>query len=281
MTLQNGLDYLIRKFKDAGLAEPQYEARQLVQEALGITLSQLLSHPDRDLEIAHSEKIQQWAAERARGVPLAYLSGHKGFYRYDFAVEPGVLVPRPESELVVETAIRRAEGLPKIHNIVDMGCGSGCIGLSLILEISSAYLWAVDSSLKACELTRKNAQQLGVESRLRVENKRVEDWSTPEHFEIIVANPPYIAKNDPRVERAVREHEPHEALFGGEDGLEFLRRWSKWAHQMLNKNGVFVCEFGSDQGEQMKKILTNFGFVDLQIEKDLAGLDRVISGVRP
>lgn len=281
MTLQLCLDDLVKAFTTKGYEQPHVEARLLVQEALGITLSQILSQPDRLLDSSAVEKISKWKQHRLDGMPLAYLCLHKGFYKFDFVVEPGVLVPRPESELVVETALARLDDYAsRVEAIADLGCGTGCIGLSLAAEVSSAHLWSIDLSSQACSVTQKNASLLNFESRATVANDKVNSWEPGVRFDLIVANPPYIAENDSRVDENVRRHEPHLALFSGDDGLEAMRQWSRWALRHLKPKGIFVVEFGSDQAKDVGIIFDKVGFEGIRIERDLAGHDRVASATK-
>lgn len=280
MTLQGAIEQLIQSFAKAGMEQPQFEARQLVQECLNLSFSQLMSQPDRQLEAAALGKLKVWQNERLQGVPLAYLSKHKGFYKYDFFVESGVLVPRPETEIVVETALRRLEDRPSISSLADLGCGSGCIGLSVANELTELHLWAVDISPKACEITLKNAIAFGLQDRVKVENKRVEEWNPNMQFDCIVANPPYIAENDTRVQPSVRKYEPHEALFAADDGLEAIRSWAQWSFGHLGPKGIFVCEIGANQGRLVQDMLAKMGFDSIQADRDLAGHERVISAIR-
>ena len=281
MTLRGIIDETIATLLDAHPEEASYEGRLLVQEALDLTLSQVMSHPDRELDAAAVTKIRAWTALRRKGQPLAYLARRRGFYKNDFIVEPGVLVPRPETELVVETAIRRANDFDSpVGLLADLGCGSGCIGLSLLCEMSAAHLNAIDAAELACAVTERNARALGVDERTSVECTSVDRWRVNHRFDLIVANPPYIPDDDPGVEPGVRAFEPALALFGGADGLRSLRDWSAWAFRHLEVGGVFVCEFGVDQGRAMREIFDQCKFTQVQVERDLAGIDRVISGLR-
>jgi release factor glutamine methyltransferase len=264
------------------LEDPVYEARQLVQEALDVTFAQIVSQPDRAIEGEMVARVRKWAKLRADGQPLAYLSKRRGFYKHDFIVEPGVLVPRPETELVVETALRRLEdNLEPVGLIADLGCGTGCIGLSILAEFGAAHLNAVDISDTACSVTERNARALNLDDRCSIERTKVMSWSPNHRFDLVVANPPYIADNDPRVEPGVARFEPARALYAGEDGLELVREWSEWAIGHLEPGGLFVCEFGADQGRDVQAIFAGLGFASVQVERDLAGFDRVISGLRP
>lgn len=280
MTLQIVLDELIQSFQNVGLEQPAFEARQLVQDCLHLSFAQLLSQPEREISAEALNRLHEWRDQRLAGVPLAYLSGHKGFYKYEFLIEPGVLIPRPETELVVETALRRIEDRSSMLTMADLGCGSGCIGLSLISELSELHLWGVDVSQKACEMTWRNAVELGVESRVKLNCKRVEDWSPGLNFDLIVANPPYIAPSDLRVEPHVRKYEPHEALFAGEDGLEAFLNWIPWARRHLSPKGIFVCELGAGQSRVVQDMLARNEFDQIQSERDLAGHERVVSAIK-
>lgn len=270
---------LIQTLKAANVEQPQFEVRQIVQEALKITELEWVAQSDRSLDPDTVRRLNEWTQARAQGVPLPYLCGHRGFYKSDFLVEAGVLVPRPETELVVEAALRRMD--KGTHSFMaDLGSGTGCIGLSVLLERKGLKLWSVDLSPLACELTRKNAQRLGLSSRVEIECKSVEERSPSVQFDLIVANPPYIAENDPNVERAVHKYEPHQALYSGADGLEAIRKWTRWSFLNLREEGILVMEFGAGQAESVQKIFSEAGFEQIQIDRDLAQHERVISALR-
>ena len=277
LSLEATLSVVIQRLGEAGFTDAAFEARQLAQDCLNLTFTQILTQGDRILTEAEIQTITTWTTERARGVPLAYLSRRKGFYKYDFVVEPGLLVPRPESEMVVETAIRRSEEMKTMERLADLGTGTGCIGLSLTLEFSEANLWAVDRDPLALAVTNRNAEVLGVRDRVTTINATLPKWDPGRPFDVVVANPPYIAVNDPGVEGSVRAFEPSHALFAGEEGFGALREWATWSSAHLKKDGLFVCEFGASQGRLMHEMLVRLGFVDLQMERDLAGHDRVVS----
>lgn len=274
MTLLEAYDQLTHEFRT--LKCPALEARQLLQAALSIEYSQIITRGEAKLNEEQTRKILQWRDERLRGVPLAYLSGRKGFYKYEFLVEPGVLIPRPETEFVVEVALNRAG--KNGARIADLGCGSGCIGLTLLKEIPDSSLVAVDLSEKACEVTLKNRAHLGLENRAEVVNSRVDNYAPEISFTLIVANPPYIGMGDPNVEPAVHAHEPHLALYSGPEGLDAIRAWTTWSFRSLAQDGVYVMEIGAGQSEAVREIMKAAGFTDIQTEKDLAGHERVISG---
>ncbi len=244
----------------AALLGSALEARHLIQAAV---------------ECGKMNVVRSWAQERARGVPLAYLTGKKGFWKNEFLVEPGILIPRPETEHVLEVALARGR---QVLNFADLGCGSGCLGLSLLKEIKTATLWTVDSSALACAVTQKNAKALGLEAR--VVQSEVVAWRPPVQFELIVANPPYVALGDMNVQDSVHAFEPHAALYSGADGLDAIRAWSAWASRHLALGGVFVCEIGAGQMSAAREIMLGLQLEKIEIDKDLAGHERVISAER-
>jgi release factor glutamine methyltransferase len=245
-------------FRQGGMESPDLEARHLVAAA------------------ENEMQARDWAARRLKGEPLAYLTGTKGFYKYEFAVAAGVLIPRPESEHVVEVALKRKPGA---KTIADLGAGSGCIGLSLVSELEDAHLWSVDASDRACQTVSLNSIDLAVDDRVTVIYKNVEDWQPTRRFDLVVANPPYIAVGDKNVQKSVHDFEPHAALYSGAEGLDAIRSWSAWAAGHLEDGGIFVCEIGTGQSPHVLDIMRNRGFVDLQVTRDLAGHDRVVSGM--
>lgn len=278
MILRELLRDLQNEFQLHGFENPAIEARHLLLEALNITLNDIVLKSGAEVDSASMEKIKEWKSERLRGIPLGYIAGTKAFHKYNFKVRPGVLVPRPETELVVDVALVKVAKEDMM--VADLGCGSGCIGLTILKERPKSWLVAVDSSFIATEVTTENAHALKVENRARIVNESVENWKPDRSFDLVVANPPYIADGDPRVEIAVNAFEPHEALYAGADGLDCVRAWTEKAFKILLIGGALVLEFGAGQSEQVEEIMKKAGFSQLRIEQDLAGHDRVISGFK-
>lgn len=273
------LNRLIEEFKRAGLNEPQFEARALMQEAIGVNAVQLLLSDDEPLDEEMQLKVRAWASRRATGYPLAYLSGRRGFYKNIFLVEEGVLIPRPESELLVEVAVRRSKG-KDILKISDFGAGTGCIGLSLLREWPFATLQAYEASEKACALIGKNAQALNLSSKVQIHHQKIQDIDNNVPMDVIVANPPYIAEGDTSVQKSVHDFEPHEALYSGADGLKDIRAWTQKAWHLLRPGGLFVVEIGHTQGDAVLSIFKQAKFEQIEIQKDLNAKDRCVSGIR-
>lgn len=277
MTIGEWLNSISKTLEEKNCDQPQMESRFLLQEALGLSSAELVLQSTRAVTETEAERLKAWLEKRAAGVPLAYLSGSKGFYKYEFSVEPGVLIPRPETELVVTAALERAKG---VRYLADLGCGSGCIGISLLKEWPKAQLWAVDASKVCCAVTKKNAQKLNLLERVEVVNAEVEKWSPTVLLDVIVSNPPYIPEGDPAVEKNVHLYEPHAALYSDKDGLTAIRSWTSFAAKNLRPGGLFVFEFGAGQSQAAQSIMAQAGFEDLRVDRDLAGIDRVISGIK-
>jgi len=263
----------------AGFADPGFETRQLLSNLMNISSGELLRREHQTVDDELQKKARHWAAERIRGMPLAYLAGKKGFYKYEFFVEPGVLVPRPETEHVIEVAINRVgEQKLQVNNLIDLGCGSGILAISLAQEFRGAHVYAVDASVPAIKLTERNAEKLGV--RVTAKLTRVEDFAPSARFELVVANPPYIAHGDANVQESVHAFEPHAALYALDQGLAAIRAWSQWAYHHMQEGGVLVMEIGTGQSGLVGSIMSGLGFKSVQVAKDLAGHDRVVSAVR-
>lgn len=268
---------LTLRMKGAGFPHAAFEVRQIFQQALNLDPAQMITYDSREITPEEEALVRQWTSARLNGEPLAYLSGRKGFFKHEFLVERGVLIPRPETEIVVEHALKRSNP----QRIADYGCGSGCIGLSLAVEFPRAHLWSVDSAHEAIAVTLKNAEKLNIADRVQVILSSIEAWSPPVAFDLIVANPPYIAEGDTRVEENVRKFEPHAALYSGPDGLAALRGWSLHAFRNLLPGGIFVSEFGAGQTQAVREIMMKSGFQEIELLRDLAGHDRVVSGRKP
>lgn len=277
MTLADLQRELTLRMKGAEFPQATFEIRQIFQQALHFDSAQIIANDSMELTQEEEDRIRYWVKARLDGQPLAYLSGRKGFYKYEFLVEPGVLVPRPETEFIVTQAVKLK---PDAKKIADYGCGSGCIGLSLVKEFAQAQLWAIDASPKAIEVTLKNAEMLSVAERTQVILSDVSAWQPESELDLIVANPPYIANDDPTVEPGVHKYEPHEALYSGPDGLAAIRAWSAHAFRNLQAGGLFVSEFGAGQSGQVREIMAKIGFQEMELVRDLAGHERVISAFK-
>lgn len=260
---------------------PRREAEVLLGAALARPRAWLLAHADeRVLDCEATDRYEAYLTRRALGEPAAYILGEKEFWSLPLAVGPGVLVPRPETELVVERAL--AHFPPgSVSDALDLAAGSGAIALALASERPRCRVTATDASAAAVASTRANAARLGLSERVEVLEG---SWFEPvagRLFDLIVSNPPYIARDDPRVEPAVRRYEPPEALFSGATGLEALQIIATAAPRHLLKGGWLVVEHGDTQGEAVRGLFTGAGFAAVQTHRDLAGRDRCTEGRLP
>jgi release factor glutamine methyltransferase len=262
-------------------------ARWLCEDASGAEGGEWLSVLEQPAGERAVAKLDGMLAKLATGEPLQYVLGHWGFRRLDLLVDRRVLIPRPETELLVEFALAEVQAVPRPWTIADLGTGSGAIALALAdeLPVGSAAIWATDASADALDVARANLAGLG-RSAPAVRLVQGSWWSALPaellgRFDVVISNPPYIAPTDPDVEAMVRDWEPNEALFSGADGLDALRTITIGAVQWLRPGGVLLCEIGSGQGAAAAVLARAGGLSDVEVRPDLTGLDRVLIGRRP
>ena len=213
--------------------------------------------------------------QRSLGNPIAYLINKKFFWNSEFFIKDGVLIPRPDTELLVESVLNITKQKNKIK-ILDIGVGSGCILLSILKERQNFYGTGLDLSKKCIDITRINANNLGLSPRLKLYKSDVDKFNIGK-YDLVVSNPPYIKKNNIKfLERDIAEFEPRLALDGGLDGLSEIRKVVKKTSELIIKNGKFVLEIGFDQKNKVINILKKEGFYINSIQKDLANNDRCI-----
>jgi len=264
------------------------DAEVLLAEALGCDRGRLYLHDERPIAARALEQLRSFLARRASGEPVAYITGRREFWSRDFLVTPAVLVPRPETELLVETVLGFFEAEFQISHlkskILELGTGSGAIAVSLAKEIGGAEIWATDVSPDALEVARSNARRHHVEDKIRfLAGDLFEPLSVgPEFFAAIVANPPYVRRAElDTLPRDVRGFEPRVALDGGPDGLDFYRRIIAGAGRYLAARGFLIVEIGADMGTQVARLLTDAGgYTPARLYRDLAGQDRAIGARR-
>jgi release factor glutamine methyltransferase len=251
------------------------DARLLLQYATGCTHADLLARPETAIGEGELKRFDSWVERRAAGEPLAYLVGECEFRGRVHQVSPDVLIPRPETELLVELALGTLNGLAS-PRVLDLGTGSGIVAIALALECPPAAVVAVDLSPAALSLAEGNAVRLGAAIDFRAG-----DWFAPvvgERFDLIVANPPYVAADDPHLKADGLPFEPHMALSDGADGLGCIRRIVAGAAAHLNPGAWLLFEHGWDQGMTSRNLLTAAGFKAAFTHPDLAGIDRVSGG---
>jgi len=277
-------DYLQGK----GVESARLNAERLLADVLGLSRIELFMQHDRPVLGAELERYRDLVRRRAAGEPLQHILGETEFYSRTFKVEPGVFVPRPETERLVEIALGVLA--PGDRNLLEpvaleIGCGTGVIAISLALELPRLAVWATDIASAAVTLARNNAHRHGVETRVTVlEGSRFDPL--PSHLradvDLLVSNPPYIRSVEiPKLQREVAGHDPRAALDGGEDGLVFYRALASGMIPWLRPGGHVVLEIGADQGQAVPAILAASGLVELSVHRDYAGRDRVVTGRKP
>lgn len=256
---------------------PKLETRLLLQHVLGYTRAQLIT---RDTEMLPENKLSilnQLLERRLSGEPMAYILGYREFYGREFAVSPAVLIPRPETEHLLEAALFR---LPEKGILWDLGTGSGIVAISAKLERPETLVFASDISADALHIAQKNAQNLGADVQFAQGSwlEAAAHFRLPEKCDVIVSNPPYIEQHDPHLQQGDLRFEPPHALTDFADGLSHIREITAQSVGFLKENGWLMFEHGYNQGAAVREILSQHGFVQVQTLPDLAGLDRVSLG---
>ncbi|MCP3725420.1 peptide chain release factor N(5)-glutamine methyltransferase [Paraburkholderia sp. CNPSo 3272] len=261
---------------------PALEARILLMHVLGWRRTELITRGDEALDAARVDAYRALEARRVRGEPIAQLVGAREFYGLDFDVTPDVLIPRPDTELLVETALAALEGIAQ-PRVLDLGTGSGAIAVALAAARPDARVWAVDRSAAALEVAARNAAKLLDAQRpggplAFVAGSWYDTLDAALRFEAIVSNPPYIASGDPHLEQGDLRFEPRGALTDEADGLTALRAIVAGAPARLAPGGVLWMEHGYDQAAAVRALLNDAGFRDVRSERDLAGIERISGG---
>jgi len=245
---------------------------------LGVNRAYLYAHPEREMTSEEQAGYDDVIAQRSTGMPSQYITGHQEFWGLDFVVSPAVLIPRPETEHLVETVLELVGGIPA-PRIVDVGTGSGCIALALAHELKIAEVFAVDLSCDALEIARANAARLQLDGRVNFLRSDVLDALASVHdFDFVVSNPPYVGENEAdKVQRSVFEFEPRMAVFSGESGLDVIRPLIKQAHDALKPGGWLTIEIGYSMRDVVLELLDLATWDDIRVVPDLQGIPRVIA----
>jgi release factor glutamine methyltransferase len=252
------------------------DAELLLAHALGSSRTWLLAHGDDELAADAAARFESLVERRAAGEPLAYITGSRGFWSLDLAVTPATLIPRPETELLVELALARIAPDAEAR-VADLGTGSGAIALAIAKERARARVLATDASSDALDIARENAGRNGIGN---VEFRHG-DWFAPlagETFDLIASNPPYVALGDPHLGEGDLRFEPASALSSGSDGLDAIRSIARDAPAHLRAGGWLLLEHGWEQGEAVRGLLQEAGFVDIATKRDLEGRERISLG---
>ncbi|MEY4247793.1 MAG: protein methyltransferase HemK [Actinomycetota bacterium] len=263
------------------------QARWICETACGLDGDEFLAELDEPATERMVAQLDAMVARYRAGEPLAYVMGHWSFRTIELMVDRRVLIPRPETEMVAGRALELARGVAGQRRVVDLGTGSGAIGLSLAAELplTGTEVWLTDYSNDAVDVARANAIGLGrAAANVRVCHGSWFDALPVDvrgEIDVVVSNPPYIADGDPEVAESVLEYEPHTALFAGDDGLDDVRTIARDAREWLRSGGWLVMEIGYLQGDAVKALLEGFGYADVTIANDLTGRPRIAEARNP
>jgi release factor glutamine methyltransferase len=298
MNLSEALARAVKRLDESAVGSPRMNAEVLLMFTLGCARAYLYAHPERELTAEEVVRYDEALSERAGGAPAQYITGHQEFWGLDLVVSPAVLIPRPETEHVVETVLAllrgdfpRAAGVPETGapagrrieigrplRIVDIGTGSGCIALALAAEVPVAEIWASDISPAALEIARANAARLQLGGRVSFRLGDLLEGIAPAEawFDFVVSNPPYVGEGEAdRLQREVRKFEPREAVFAGPEGLDVIARLVPQAQRFLKPGGWLVMEMGYTQEERVRSLLRPWA--EVHAVPDLQGIPRVIA----
>jgi release factor glutamine methyltransferase len=275
VVLKDALNSAISALTSARVCSPRLNAETLLMFTLSCDRAYLFAHPERELTPQEKINYQEAVAQRAQGIPTQYITGHQEFWGMDLIVSPAVLIPRPETEHVVEAALDlvRNGGRASSPSIVDVGTGSGCIALALAKELPQAEIYAIDISAAALEIARANAARHGLD-RIRFHQTDLLHGFESGTFDLVVSNPPYVGESEEdQVQLEVRKFEPRNAVFAGPTGLEVIERLIPQAHVVLKPGGFLLMEISGTIAEGVKRLLA--GWSELRVINDLQGISRV------
>jgi release factor glutamine methyltransferase len=277
VTLRAALASAISRLTAANVPSPRLNAELLLMFTLACDRAYLHAHPERKLSAEEQRRYDHALDERERGVPAQYITGHQEFWGMDFIVTPDVLIPRPETEHVIETVLRGVGRAPlpaALLRIADVGTGSGCIALALAKELPSAEIHATDISSAALQIARANASRLQLEARVQFHQADLLQGFESGGFDLVVSNPPYVgASEEDQVQLEVRKYEPRNAVFAGPTGLEVIARIIPQARESLKPGGWLVMEISGTIAERVRGLLADWD--EVEIANDLQGIPRV------
>jgi len=278
MQLRQAIQTAVQRLQSAHIGSPQMNAELLAMFVLGCDRAYLFAHRERTLTKDEIARYDEALGERARGVPAQYITGHQEFWGLDLIVSPAVLIPRPETEHVIETVLELGRDWP-VQRVVDVGTGSGCIALALAKEFPAAEIHATEISPEALEIARANAARHQLEQRVQFHETDLLEGIEPAAFDYVVSNPPYIGEWEAEsVEAQVRRFEPRGALFAGPRGVEVFARLIPQAESVLKPGGWLVMEMGHSSRDQVCGLLHSWA--EIRITNDLQGIARVVAARR-
>lgn len=264
--------------RDSPVENPELESALLLSKALGINLVDVYAYPERKVESDKVEEFERLLERRLKREPVAYILGEKEFYSRTFIVTPDVLIPRPETEILIEEGLKATKNISH-PLVVDAGTGSGCIAVTIGCESEDTRIFATDISFEGLLIARANSKRHRVVERISLVRTDFLSGFKEESFDIAISNPPYVAERDfSKLESSVRDFEPKRSLLGGEDGLDCIRKIVHQAGKVLKNGGWCIVEVGANQSESVSEIFDCVGFGDVSSLKDLSGIERVVKG---
>jgi release factor glutamine methyltransferase len=277
-TVRDALGAAVDALDAAGCETARLDAELMLAQATGWDRAGLAAEPDARLPVGASREFAEMVRRRVRREPIAYILGRKGFRRIEVVVDRRVLVPRPETELLVEVALELEP-----REALDVGTGSGAIALAVADELPQSRVLATDTSFDAVRVAQSNAERLGLEDRVDVVLRGVDSLRGAEPdgrpFDLLLANLPYVSEGEwEGLAPEIREHEPREALVAGPTGLEVIEALADELASMEVRPAAVVLEIGAGQGEAVAELLRGAGYGDVEVRRDLAGLDRAVIG---
>jgi release factor glutamine methyltransferase len=283
--LKGALSSAVDRLTAAQVGSPRMNAELLLMFTLSCDRAYLFAHPERELTVDEQTRYEEALTQRARGVPAQYITGHQEFWGLDFIVSPAVLIPRPETEHLIETVLQltnggRASSPGGPTHMVDAGTGSGCIALALAKEFPQAVIHATDISAAALEVAHANAARHQLESRVHFHQADLLQGLPRAAFDFVLSNPPYVGESEEdQVQLEVRKFEPRNAVFAGRTGLEVIERLIPQAQAALKPGGWLIFEISGTIADGVKPLLS--GWRELHIKNDLQAIPRVATAQRP
>lgn len=279
-TIRALLGVTTQYLKQRGSPSARLDAELMLAEALKYKRVQLYIEIDKPLSEAERDSYREMVRRRGLGEPVAYIIGTRSFWKYDFEVNEHVLIPRPDTELIIEEVLDESKKLSWIPTrILDVGSGSGCLTVCLANEFKDSVVTGWDLSVDAIEVATRNAEKMNAENVVfdQVDILQDSSWLTDERFDLIVANPPYISLQEKEMlDRSVLNFEPHIALFAGVDGLSFYRQIAQQAKNVLSPGGLIFIEIGLGQAPKVSELFEEYNWKIERSCSDLAGIERVL-----
>ena len=275
MNIENAIKDACKELKKNNISSALLDSELLLSKVIKKDRKFILLNLDKELNQRDQDSFKNLIIKRSKGKPLAHLTGIKSFWKYDFKINEKILIPRPDSEIIIEEVLDIYKNKNNL-NFLEIGIGSGCIALSILKEKKSFLASGVDLSRDCIKICRYNANKLGVVNRIKLMKLDVDNLITHK-YDFIISNPPYVKKFDlKKLNKEVKDFEPRLALDGGLEGLSVIRKVVKKSSELIKTHGKLILEIGYDQKESVKKILNDNNFYINKIAKDLAKNDRCI-----